>query len=88
MKSFPRDITNTGGRSYKKSLDTRATEFRDGIVVPEVDSDDDDYEEGIESDEDDQLIGERESSMVALGRSRGKRKKRISREVLIKMRRQ
>lgn len=89
LRSFPRDITNSGGRSYKKSLDTRATDFRDGIVVPGVESDDDEYdEEGIDSDEDDQLIGERDSSMVAHGRGKGKRKKKISREVLIKMRRQ
>lgn len=45
MKSFARNTVN----SHKKSMDTRATDFKDGIVIPDV------------SDED-SLIGEQDMS--------------------------
>jgi hypothetical protein len=45
LKSFARNTVN----SHKKSMDTRATDFKDGIVIPDV------------SDED-SLIGEQDMS--------------------------
>ena len=45
MKAFARHTVN----SHKKSMDTRATDFKDGIVIPDV------------SDED-SLIGEQDRS--------------------------
>lgn len=69
-------------------MDTRATDFRDGIVVPNAESDDDEEEEGLVSQEDDELVGDRNTNMIAYGLRKGKKRNKFSREVLIKMRRQ
>lgn len=45
MKSFARNTVN----SLKKSIDTRATDFKDGIVLPDISQYDDEDDEEEES---------------------------------------
>ena len=55
MKSFARNTVN----SLKKSIDTRATDFKDGIVLPDVSQYDDEDDEEEES-----LIGVQDNSAI------------------------
>lgn len=77
MKDLGRNFTGSNGTSRKKSMDTRATDDREGIILPDISADDD----SLIGDQENSLIADSNESRVHLIRQRRQQERDLDREL-------